>query len=61
MVWSCGVGAGYGSQLWKVTMMLSGRRVIQTLFTRLGLDEDAVDRPLPKVLECYLGYRGPEN
>jgi hypothetical protein len=37
------------------------RRVIQTLFTRLGSDEDTVDKPLPKVLECYVGYRGPET
>jgi hypothetical protein len=50
MVWSHGVGAGYGSQLWKVTVMLNGRRVIQTLFARLGFDENAVDKPLPKVL-----------
>ena len=42
-------------------MMLNGRRVIQTLFTRLWFDEDAIDKPLPKVLECYLGYGGPEN
>jgi len=61
MVWSHGVGARYGSKLWKVTVMLNGRRVIQTLFTRLGFDEDAVDRPLPKVLECYVGYGGPET
>jgi len=40
--------------------MLNGRRVIQT-FTRLGFDEDIVDKPLPKVLECYMGYGGPET
>lgn len=57
---SHGVGARYGSKLWKVTVMLNGRRVIQT-FTRLGFDEDIVDKPLPKVLECYMGYGGPET
>jgi len=41
--------------------MFSGRRVIQTLFTTLGFDEDAVDKLLPKVLECYLGCGGPET
>lgn len=61
MACSHGVGAGYGSQLWKVTVMLNGRRVIQTLFTRLGFDEDTVDKPLPKVLQCYVGYGGTET
>jgi hypothetical protein len=61
MVWSHFVGAGYGSQWWKFTVMLNGRRVMQTLFTRLGFDENAVDKTLPKVVECYLCYGGPET
>jgi hypothetical protein len=32
-----GVGGGYGSKLWKVTVMLNGRRVIQTLFTKFDV------------------------
>jgi hypothetical protein len=61
MVWSYGVVARYGPQVWTVTVMLSGRRVIRALFTRLGFDEDTGDKPLPKVLECHVGYGGPET
>jgi hypothetical protein len=40
--------ARYGSHIWKAIVILNCRRVMQTLFTRLGFDEDATDKPCLK-------------